>query len=104
MDISKLVPNIEELMVRYNAKQRGDKLRYIDTEDQISSLLAAVAEYKRWNLLEANYPKDSTLQNLPIEYYQICAKQNLTAYEQMVQAGIPILIQMGILDKNGNLP
>jgi len=103
MDISKLVPNIEEITVRYSAKQKGDKLRYIDTEEQVGTLLAAVAEYKRWNQLVANYPKDPALQNLPVEYYQICAKQNMIAYEQVVPAGIPQLIQMGIIDKDGNL-
>lgn len=102
MDIVKLTPNVDEIKRRLN-----NKLASLDkgelAEEPAFALLTYVEEYKKWSKSATDYSKDASLQKLPVEYYQICARHSQSLYEQAVRVGIPRLIDLGILDKDGKL-
>ena len=105
MDITKLVPNIEEIRTKVDSRIAAEKddNKVADLRYHVFNLLGYVAQYKNWQNSITNYAKDTSLQKLPLEYYQICARQTEFAYEQAVPIGIPKLLELGIVDKDGKV-
>ena len=103
MDITKLTPNIEAIVSKYLDKRSARVVMTDIADDSVTMLLDFVVQYKKWALWISNYLKDITLQNLPLDYYQICARQYQALYEKNVEIAIPKLLALGIIDKNGNL-
>lgn len=103
MEITKLVGNIDQIKAKVASKLQAQPEKILSDQMQLDNMLMCVAEYKKWTGFIAGYAKDSSLQDLPLEYYQVCARHFQRLYDQNVVSGIPKLIEMGIIDKNGNL-
>lgn len=103
MEITKLAPNAQEIVKRFEAKRQNEPDKDGPILSEISAMLMCLVEHKKLTDQIANHPKDSTLQRLPLDYYQVCARQLQLAYERGVAQGIPRLLAMGIINQNGTL-